>query len=257
MEGIFMIKDNSRYGKQGSRKLSEPEPFADPRKIKQDQEKHHLVKYIVDLLEPVSIMTDQVYSSYQIRSCFPKFSVSMPKSGDLFHFVNITFQEGKLVEESLKIISLGPKRPGHSRVQFEIRIPYQLMVRDKISGELLHLNGHLPEIKKDTVMYIPEARHEFNYRIVSETRTELLHFPEFEGDKMVIPIGIFMIISVIGRVQLQVPSYKSFQEPVLGEPYEAIELELREEFEKRIFPEDFFPPAIEDNDLDSLKSTIK
>ncbi len=248
-----MMKDNSGYGKPINRKLSEPEPYAGLRKTTQEQEKQSLNRYLVDMLEPVSIITDQVYSSYQIRSCFPKFTVNVPKTSDLLNFVNITFQEGKLIAENLKITPLGPKRPGHSRVQFEIQIPYQLVLRDKISGELLHMNGILPEIKKDTVMYIPESRNEFNYRIIAETRTELLHFPESEGEKMIIPIGIFMVISVVGRVQLQLPAYKTLQEPLPGEPYEAIELELCEEFEKRIFPEDFFPPAIEDPDLKSLK----
>lgn len=251
--GIFMIKDHSGYGKPMSRKLSEPEPYTGLRKSTQEQEKRHSSNYLVDLLEPVNIITDQVYSSYQLRSCFPKFTVNMPKHSDLLHFVNITFQEGKLISESLKITPLGAKRPGHSRVQFEIQIPYQLILRDKISDKLLHMNGVLPEIKKDTVMCIPEARNEFNYRIIAETRTELLHFPESEGEKMMIPIGIFMIISVVGRVQLQLPAYRTLQEPLVGEPYEAIELELCQEFEKRIFPEDFFPPAIDDPDLNPLK----
>ena len=247
-----MINDNTIQNKKSIQKLSEPEPYTGLKRGAYKQEKQQS-KILFDPLESVNIIADQVYSSYQFRSCFPKFSVVMPKSGDLFQFINITFQEGKLLEDSIKITPLGAKRPGHSRVQFQIQIPYQLIVRDQVSGEVKTMNGNLPEIKKDAVMYIPEARSEFNYRIIAETRTELLHFPESEGEHLIIPIGIFMIISVVGRVRLQLPSYGTFQEPLVGEPYKVIELELCEEFEKRIFPEDFFPTSIEDPDIDPIK----
>ncbi|MBF8984823.1 hypothetical protein IZY60_14865 [Lutibacter sp. B2] len=202
-----------------------------------------------DLVEPVCILCDKVYSFCQQRDCFPRFSLNIKDIGEQFKFIGINFQEGYISEGTLNVTPMGDRRPNFSRVKFTFKIPFTVTLKNIISSETISINGLLPEISKDIILFMPEARNEFDFRIVVETRSEVLVPPEIIDNKIEIPIGVFSIIRVVGRVQLSISAYDFNPEPPEGETFEETEKIIYQEFDNRSFPDDFFPPKFEDLDI--------
>ncbi|MCT4595033.1 MAG: hypothetical protein N4A57_12300 [Anaeromicrobium sp.] len=235
----------SNKGKILEDKILEPNPYTS-----NDKKKEYNVELIenenfLNEVESVGVLLDKVYSFCQLRDCFPKFKIDIHDFSRKTEFVNIIFQEGYIERGTLEINSVGKKRPNFSRIKFTLKIPFTLSLRNLTTKELISMNGILPELQKDIIMYIPEARNEFDFRVVAETRTEILSSPEIINNQIEIPIGIFSIIRVVGRVQLLVPAYKVTPEPPDAETYEDMEGAICEAFDSRNFPKDFFP--IKDN----------
>lgn len=186
-----------------------------------------------ELTKPECIIVDKVYAHGQQRECFTEVKVDL----DGKTYEDIKFKPGFIVPGTLMIDDINDK-PNFRRVRFTLRIPYEI-INDNDSN----MEKKLPDIKKDIVMYIPDARDEFQFKIVVETSSEVLGNPVVSGGKLMFAVGAFIIIKVVGKVQLLIPAYD-----FCPEPDECIEFNpgnICDNFNYEPFP-DFFPPQYED-----------
>ncbi|SNS33144.1 hypothetical protein SAMN05446037_100823 [Anaerovirgula multivorans] len=190
---------------------------------------------------PVCIIADKVYAHCQQRECFETVAAQLPEKGN-FEFIDITFNAGEIINGTL-IITPIPNRPNFSRVRFRVRVTYILTVRNIETGVVISIPGELPEIQKDIVLFIPEARDEFTFNIVIETASQLLNEPIEENGFLVFAVGVFIIVKVVGRVQLLIPEFGFCPEPPECEEFNGDLVCI--DFEAVPFPE-FFPRQFED-----------
>ncbi len=87
-------------------------------------------------------------------------------------------------------------------------------------------------------MYVPDSRDEFTFEIMVETLSEVLEH-EIIGKKLILSIGVFIIVKVVGKVQLLVQTLGFCPQPRECDD-EALE-DVCDEFLKRPLPP-FFPP---------------
>jgi len=191
------------------------------------------------------IIAKKVYAQCQQRHCFEGLAIPLPVDCTEFEFVSIRFNPGQIVEGSLIITPL-PSRPNFSRVRFKVLVTFVVKLRNSDTGKIIEVIGELPEIQKDIVMFIPEARDEFTFKIVLETASQLLTEPFITQDQIILAIGVFMIIKVVGVVQLFIPAFGFCPEP--PECEEFFPDDICEDFDDAPFPE-FFPRQLEDLDL--------
>ncbi|QXM05966.1 hypothetical protein [Crassaminicella indica] len=244
-----MTKSISNYNQSIQRKLSEPVPYATYNRHMNKSINGKYSKALTQATEQAYILADKVYAYCQQKDCFPKFKKTLPNNKDIFQFIGIIFKEGYIAEGTLKVTAIGAKRPNYSRVKFVLKVPFTIKLRNTVSGEFVSISGLLPDIYKDVVLYMPEARNEFSFKIVVETRSEVLAPPEIIENKIEIPIGVLSVIRVVGKIQLSIPVYNSPLEPPEAENYEETEKFIRQEFDHRPFPDDFFPLQLEDSDF--------
>jgi hypothetical protein len=156
------------------------------------------------------IMVDKVFDSCFQRKCEPSKAVTLPDGGS-YTFDSIVFYPGMIVDGSLEIT---PVRLNFSRVQFCMRVPFSLTIRD-MTADMEHvINDHV-EFCEDLEMYMPKGPSEFSFDIVLETRSQLLKVDIVEKQAM-LAIGTFAVVKVVGKVQLQVLSYGSYS----GAPFQ-------------------------------------
>lgn len=200
-----------------------------------------------ELTESVCIIVEKVYASCQHRECFPDFCVTLPTCGEPpFCFVNMTFLTAVICSDSVVITPI-PARPNFSRVQFTIQIPFTLTLRD-CNGAVLTVNGHLPDVCKDIVMYFPPTRPEFDFNLRVESRTEVLTSPFFCNNTIQLAIGSFVITKITGLVQLLIPAFGFCPEPPFCEDFMSIqENPCVNFFDVNLtpFPSDFFPAQLD------------
>ena len=113
------------------------------------------------------VIVDKVYSQCQDRKCFPQIEVSTENRT----FERIRFAPGYIVPDTL-IINDMPNKPHFRRVRFVLRIPYEVFFKEGPT-----LRGNLPDIYKDIVMFMPDARDEFEFNIVVESSSNILGQP--------------------------------------------------------------------------------
>lgn len=196
----------------------------------------HNEKLVFGLQEnttPDCIIVDKVYAHCQQRECFPEIEVDL----DGKKFETIKFKPGFIVPGTLIIDDI-ENRPNFRRVRFTLRIPYEII---KIGGSTIE--KFLPDIQKDVVLYIPDARDEFKFNIVVETNSQVLGTPVVTGGKLTFAVGVFIIIKVVGRVQLLIPVYDFCPEPPECEEFSPGN--ICDDFDYEPFP-DFFPLQYED-----------
>ncbi|WP_242837232.1 hypothetical protein [Alkaliphilus transvaalensis] len=188
------------------------------------------------------VMVNKVYFSCQQRECFEDVFVPLPDSGK-YEFIDITFNQGKIIKNTLDITPI-PNRPNFSRVRFRIRITFTLRVREICDEKnILAIRGELPEIQKDIIMFMPEARSEFKFKIILETASQILTEPVQEERFFTFAAGTFLIVKAVGRVQLLVPAYGFCPEPADCEEFLPDDVCI--DFDDAPFP-NFFPPQLED-----------
>lgn len=199
-----------------------------------------------DVKESVCIMAKKVFAHCQQRICFPMVNIPVPAESGKVVLERIIFENGSIVTGTLVVTDL-PDRPNFSRVQFALTIPFKAVLR-LANGENITVNSVLPEILKDIVMYRPHTRDEFVFETVVETRSETLSTPNITADSITIAVGVFVVIKVIGEVQLLIPAFGYCPEPPECEEYEEPEEEdicqIFLDFNQTPFPEDFFPNSI-------------
>ncbi|NLN14839.1 MAG: hypothetical protein GX185_04450 [Tissierellia bacterium] len=178
------------------------------------------------------IIVDKVFASCQQRECFPEVEVTLEEG----KFGRVRFRPGFIVPNSLKVTDI-EGQPDFRRVRFTVRIPYNIL---NPKGEVI-AEDFLPDIYKDIVLYIPDARDEFDFRIVVETQSVVLAPPVQSGNTVTFPVGTFIIVKVVGTVQLMIPSFGYCPEP--PECTEFSPADVCDAFENADFP-DFFPPQL-------------
>ncbi|KAJ52021.1 YVTN family beta-propeller protein [Clostridium tetanomorphum] len=197
-----------------------------------------------DITESVCILANKVFSHCQSRDCQNNVVIEPPVGTTFDSIQSVTFGNGTIVPGSLIVTPLD-ERPNFSRVQFTIDVPVTIKYNN---GSTLETS--LLPISKDIIMFMPKSRDEFNFDIVLETRTNLLNTPIISGEDIVFAAGVFIVIKVVGEVQLLIPAFGYCPEPPECEDYtgpvpeDVCEIFL--DFTQTPFPEDFFPPQYED-----------
>lgn len=200
-----------------------------------------------EIRESVCIIVDKVYASCQQRDCFPEIGVQLPPGGP-FVVQNIRFFGGNIVPGSLQITPI-PSRPNFSRVRLTVSIAFNATLLDTSTGSTTNITGTLPDILKDVVLFIPPARDEVDLTILVETRSELLCTPTVVDQCLLIQVGVFLVLKVVGRVQLLVPAFGFCPEPTPCENFIEAKKDICAIFFNPVmtpFPTDFFPPQLED-----------
>ncbi|GAB6087939.1 hypothetical protein [Alkaliphilus crotonatoxidans] len=192
------------------------------------------------------VIVDKVYFSCQQRECFDEVFVSIPEGK--FQFVEIIFNPGTIVPNTLVITPI-PNRPNFSRVRFRVSITFLLKIRDCETGKVITVEGELPEILKDVILFVPEARDEFTFQIVIETASQVLSEPVQDNCFFSFAVGTFIIIKVVGKVQLLIPAFGFCPEPPECEEFQPDDICVI--FETAPFPE-FFPRQLEDIDSEDF-----
>ncbi|KJS18198.1 MAG: hypothetical protein VR69_01945 [Peptococcaceae bacterium BRH_c4b] len=210
----------------------------------------------IDLLDPyvleeiresVCIIVDKVYTSCQQRECFPEINIPLTGTGP-FIFQDIKFFNGTIVPGSLQITPIA-NRPNFFRVMLTISIAFTATLLDTGTGKTITISGTLPDIQKDIVLFIPPARDEVDLNIITETRSELLCTPTVFDCCLAIQVGVFLVLKVVGKVQLLVPAFGFCPEPAPCEAFAEQKVDVCATFfnpVKTPFPTDFFPPQLED-----------
>jgi hypothetical protein len=191
---------------------------------------------VLQVLDADCVIVDKVFASCQQRECFPQVEVEICDKT----CGSIRFRPGFIVPNTLVVADV-ETRPNFRRVRFTIRIPFEVLdPNNNIIAE-----GFLPDILKDIILYIPEARDEFEFRIVIETKSEVLAPPTQTGDTLTFPVGTFVIVKVVGTVQLLIPVYGYCPPPSPCEEFSPED--ICDMFEYEEFP-DFFPCQMNDEE---------
>ncbi|MCF6465671.1 hypothetical protein [Clostridium sp. Cult2] len=191
------------------------------------------VREMLGCFENDCIIVDKVFASCQQRECFPKIEVDL----DGKTFESIRFKPGFIVPGTLVVTDI-ENRPNFRRVRFTLRIPFEIKTKD---GKIIP--GFLPDILKDIILFIPDARDEFEFRIVVETSSLVLGQPIQTGKILTFAVGVFIVVKVVGTVQLLIPTFGYCPEP---DPCEEFSPEdICDDFDYSPFPE-FFPPQFDD-----------
>lgn len=151
-------------------------------------------------LRPECILTDKVFDSCFQRECEPSKLIDLPCKG-AFTDVNVVYGAGFIVDGTLNIT---PLEPNYARVRFVFRVPFIVTAFDTEKREPVTINDYV-EFAKDIKVYLPQAPSEFSFRIVIETRSETLSM-QIAGNQAIFAIGVFIIVKVVGFVQLLVQS---------------------------------------------------
>ncbi|WP_229768555.1 DUF4183 domain-containing protein [Tissierella pigra] len=167
-----------------------------------------VIDYINDL-ENTCAIVHKVFSQYKQRVCFENIEIGINDSS----FKNILFKSGFIIEDSLIITNLVNK-PNFKRVRFLLKIPFEIITTNNTI-----IKGYLPNISKDIVMFMPESRDEFTFDIMVETSSKLLKEPVKLDNQLNFPVGVFIIIKAVGKVQILIPSFKSLPEPCICQEF--------------------------------------
>lgn len=189
------------------------------------------------ILDIDCIIVDKVFASCQQRVCFPEVEVCLEKKQN---FGRIRFRPGFIVPNTLIVTDIDGQ-DDYRRVRFTVRIPYNVL---DPKGEVI-AEEFLPDIYKDIILYIPDARDEFDFRILIETASIVLSSVVQTGDTITFPVGVFVVVKVVGTVQLLIPAFGYCPEP--PECTEFSPTDVCDAFEYADFPEHFFPPQLEYN----------
>lgn len=187
------------------------------------------------------IIVDKVYDSCFQRECEPELELDLPTGGP-FTFLFARFGAGFIVPNTLSITPI-VSRPNFARVRFSFRVPFAAVLRN--DGVSPPVNIEIPgvvEFDKDIALYIPGSADEFSFSIVIETRSQVLRAEIVQGT-LVLAIGIFVIVKVVGKVQLMVQSTGFCPSP--RECEEIAPEDICEDFLAQPLPP-FFPPQFTD-----------
>lgn len=191
---------------------------------------------VLQCLENDCVIIDKVFASCQQRECFPDLEYDL----DGCSFDRVRFRPGFIVPNTLVVTDI-KGRDDFRRVRFTIRVPFQVLdEKGNVEREFF-----LPDIFKDIILYIPDARDEFDFRIVVETQSVLLSCPVVSGGELNLTVGVFIIVKVVGTVQLLIPTFGYCPPPPACEEFSPED--ICDMFDNVEFPDNFFPPQLGDN----------
>lgn len=182
---------------------------------------------VINCFDRDCVIVDKVFASCQQRHCFPEVEVKIGEET----FGRIRFRPGFIVPNTLRVTDTDEEH--FRRVRFTIRVPFQVLAPN---GDVIE-EGCLPDIFKDIIIFIPDARDEFDFRIVVETKSEVLA-PEEVNASVIFTAGTYIIVKVVGTVQLLIPVYGYCPAPCSCDEYSPED--ICEVFDESEFP-DFFP----------------
>ncbi|HHU62861.1 MAG TPA: hypothetical protein GXZ32_01395 [Clostridiales bacterium] len=189
-------------------------------------------------LKPECIIADKVYDSCFQRECEPSVVLPLPEDCKQATYLSTKFKPGVIVDGTLRIKPLKhQKKENFARVSFTLKVPFISRVRNEATGSVQAIAGHL-QFEKSMIMYVPDSRDEFTFEIMVETLSEVLEH-EIIGKKLILSIGVFIVVKVVGKVQLLVQTLGFCPQPRECDD-EALE-DVCDEFLKRPLPP-FFPP---------------
>ncbi len=181
------------------------------------------------------IIVDKVFDSCKQKECFPEVEVDL----DDCSFGRVRFRPGFIVPNTLDVSEI-PNEEYFRRVKFTLRIPFVVLDNN---GNVVK-EEFLPDIFKDVVLYVPDARDEFDFRIVVETFSELLSPAVVKNGVLHLTVGVSVIVKVVAQVQLLIPAYGYCPPPCDCQEYSPED--ICDDFVcSPEFPE-FFPLQLED-----------
>ncbi|MFU0800423.1 MAG: hypothetical protein ACFWUE_07160 [Xylanivirga thermophila] len=155
-------------------------------------------------IKPECILVDKVFDACYYRECQPEKIIDLPKGEEIFDEPKIIYGPGCILDESLSIV---PSKENISRVRFKFRVPFEIMFSNKnTNSEKITTISDYIEFSKYIEMFIPYTSKEFSFSIRIETRSETLQCKLLE-DKLVLGIGVFLIVKVVGTVELLVQAF--------------------------------------------------
>lgn len=193
----------------------------------------NMVAEIFRCFEKDCLIVDKVFCSYQQRKCFPKIEVDL----DGKFYKSIKFKSGFIVPDTLLITDI-ENRSNFKRVRFTLRIPYEITTK---TGTVIE--KFLPDILKDIIVFMPDSRDEFEFDIVVETSSLVIGNPIRSENILSFAVGTFIIVKVVGKVQLLIPTFGYCPEPDSCEEFSPEN--ICDEFAYYSFP-DFFQPQFND-----------
>lgn len=142
------------------------------------------------------VMVNKVFSQCKQKHCLNEVNVEIGEDS----FKDIVFKPGFILKNTLKIIDY---ENNLKRVRFTLKVPFEIKAtKNKI------IKGYLPDIEKDILMPFPKARDEFIFNILVETSTKLLGETVKNDNCLSFSVGMFIIIKVVGKVNILIPSYE-------------------------------------------------
>jgi hypothetical protein len=191
-------------------------------------------------LKPECIIADKVYDSCFQRECEPSVVLPLPDDCKQVTYLTTRFKPGVIVDGTLRIKPLKhQKKENFARVSFTFRVPFISKVRNEVTGSVQTIASHL-EFEKSIVMFVPDSRDEFRFEIMIETLSEVLEH-EIMDRKLILSIGVFVIVKVVGKVQLLVQTLGFCPQP--RECDDEAPDDVCDEFLRRPLPP-FFPPQM-------------
>ncbi len=172
------------------------------------------------------ITAHKVFSAYEQRRCFEDINIVVTDNC----FKKILFKNGFIVKDTLTVDDL-PRRPDYKRVRFSLRIPFALQARKgrplliqndgQAHGTGIRnanigpgkIDGHLPDIDMDIVMFMPRARDEFSFHITADSRTRLLKAPAMTNEGINISVGVSIVVKAAAKVSLLVSAFSFYPVP--------------------------------------------
>jgi len=156
-----------------------------------------ILDFIHDL-KTTCIIADKVYFQCQQRDYFDDINIIIGSE----NFKGIVFKPGFIADNTLIITDI-KNRPNFKRAQFILKVPFDIInTSDGI------IQSYLPDIPKNIVLFMPDSRDEFSFKVIVETDSSVLTDPIKLNNHLSFSAGVFTIIKVVGEVQLLIPSFE-------------------------------------------------
>ena len=186
---------------------------------------------IKELNKVSCIVCDKIFYQCKTREYIPKVEIPLKN----IKKQNIKFSQGFILDGSLYIYDI-KDRPNFKRAIFEIKVPFQIKTQSGVVYK-----GFVSNIKRDIVLFMPDSkRDEFNFKLRIETSSKLLGDVIEEDNKSYFTLGTYIIINVVSKVELLIPSSGYCYKPSMCLNFELKD-DIYNEFYKKPFPE-FYPP---------------
>lgn len=158
------------------------------------------------------IQAYKVISQCQKRICFENVQTEPPKDCNL---TALSYGSGKIIPGTLQIIHLA-QRPGFSRILFDTTIGFTATFKNP-AGDIITQSSHLPDVRIDVILYLPEHRSETQFDILIDTRSITLAIDAYSST---FAVGVIAVVSVTSLVQLLINSHGFCDDSCACEEYQ-------------------------------------